>query len=1099
MSLNFTHLHVHSEYSQLDGHGNPEAYAKRAKALGMSAIAITDHANIDGAIQWQKACARHGIDPIIGCELYVVPDAKVKAKGDKRGHMTVLVEDVHGYHCLLRLLSKAYVDGYYYRPRIGFDDILGESDYDLHGLCFLTGCCESFINLPGGEEFLWALGALEHDLVFEVMPTNIPHQKEHNKNVLRLAQEMKAPVVATADCHYVLKQHAQTQEVMLAIQRKAKWNDANRWTFTSSHLRSFREMCVAFDEQGVLTRRQYLSALAYTNEVARWCSGFRIPKLDIELPKTRYEKQWEHLNADEILEELCDEGKRRLFPDTGVMPSRYQERYNLEMELIQRKGFSRYFLIVKEIVDWCKGEGIMVGPGRGSVGGSLLALLLGITQGVDPIRYGLLFERFISEDRLDYPDIDLDFENIKCDQVRQHLEEEYGTTHVAGISTFLRLKSKASVRDVGRVFDLPPKEVDTFAKAINPKEHDEDIIASAGNELPEGQKFKAQYPKEFDLMVTLEGTIRTAGQHPAGLIVSGTDLMCSDRCHLLKRKDKFVINWDMGDSEYAGLMKIDILKLDTLTVLQEARRLLKRQGVEIDYGEIPLDDPTVYRRLAQGDLEGVFQLSGYACAKLCEKIQIDDIEDVAAIISLARPGPAESGMTDLYVARKKGAKWNPVHPSYEAITEETYGVMAYQEQMMRAMVDLAGFSGNDADRIRKVIGKKRKASEFEPYRLSFLEGCAKKGTFNEAQATEFWNGLLEWAHYGFNKSHAIEYAIIAYWTAYVKYKHPVEFICAQLTYGSNKEKMVKQAAQAGLQVVTPKVGTSEPVNWVAKDGMLYMPFIEINGVGETDAAKCPGKSKPLPKKHGFFDLEEIGLEENNYKDSLTKLLDQVKAFDPDPSVVPDECLAYFQYEITPAECQVQDEIAVVKRQAIIDQEALQCTACKLRKEASQVVLSSKGLYNAMVLAEAPGKDEDSKGVGLIGKAGQLFWKELARYNINRRMVHYGNVCKCWPSKTKTPHRGHINTCFNKWMVDEIKSMNCKLVLGMGNSVLFAIHGQSGITDRSGTIEYIPKLGAWVVWCVHPSAVLRNQPFYEPVFQKGVEMFATKFIQLTEHR
>jgi DNA polymerase-3 subunit alpha len=1008
----------------------------------------------------------------------------------------MLVKNQDGYEMLLRLLTKACLDGYYYRPRIGYDTLLNEDDQGLHGLVIMTGCCESFLSLPGGEKLLSDLQDRGADLALEVMPINIESQSIHNKRCIELSKDFGIPLVATADCHYVLKNDAKAQEVLLAIQRKAKWTDADRWKFTSGHLKSYREMRHDFEFQGVLSQRQCLSALAYTNQIAEMCN-FEIPKREIDLPITRYEKRDVNKSADDILCDFCDQGIDKLFPNEW--PDEYHDRMTQELNIIGEKGFARYFLIVKEIVDWCERTGIMVGPGRGSVGGSLVSMLCGITKPqIDPLKYGLLFERFISKDRLDYPDIDLDFENNKTDQVRAHLEQEYGEYNVAGISTFLRLKSKASVRDVGRVFALPAREVDTFAKAINPKEHDEEIIINAGKSLPEGQKFKRKYPDEFDLMCQLEGTIRTAGQHPAGLIVSASDLRNGERASLLRRSNKLVINWGMDDSEYAGLMKIDILKLDTLTVLNEARRLLQLQGEDVDYDSLPLDDPKVYKGITRGDLEGVFQLSGYATAQLCGKIKIENIEDIAAVISLSRPGPADSGQTDQYVARKKGQTWKPLHPAYEKITEETYGVMTYQEQMMRAMVDLAGFSGNDADRIRKVIGKKRKASEFEPHRIAFLEGCQKMDTLTDQQAEEFWQGLLEWAHYGFNKSHAIEYAVIGYWTAYMKYHHPTEFICAQLTYGSNTEKMVMEAEKHGLKIVTPKVGISEPINWVAQDNLLYMPFVEINGVGEKDAQKC-AKKKSLSggKKKGFFDIEEVEEEINPeaFEDKLQRLLYEIKAFDLDPNARPDDCLSYFQYNLSEPACDINGSLSLQKRRAVIDQGAKKCNACKLRKQADQVVLSDGGIYNALALAEAPGKEENSDRKGLVGPAGRLFWEEIWKYNIARRMIHVGNVCKCYPSKTKNPTKGEIDTCFNRWMIDEINSMDCKLILAMGGSAVWALKGEAGIVHLNAKMEWVPKVQAWVVFCVHPSAVLRNRPYYLPMFEKAIERFAYEFNKL----
>ena len=470
--------------------------------------------------------------------------------------------------------------------------------------------------------------------------------------------------------------------------------------------------------------------------------------------------------------------------------------------------------------------------------------------------------------------------------------------------------------------------------------------------------------------------------------------------------------------------------------------------------------------------------------------KVDDFEDIPAIISLARPGPKDSGMKELYVRRKKGETWNPLRSAYEKITEKTYGVMVYQEQMMRAMVDLAGFSNSDADRIRKVIGKKRKAGEFEPYREAFLTGCEEKKTLNEKQANEFWQGLLEWAHYGFNRAHAVEYGLIGYWTAWVKANYPVEFYCAQLTYGADKENTLKAAQEKGFQIITPKVGVSDPIRWIAKENNLYMPFIEIKGIGEKEAEKCSIAKNKLRRK-GFFELAKP--EKGNTK--AESLLHEIKAFDSDPKARPNDCLKYFQYDIGENACvpEIHENIIITKTRFVQNDKALNCRLCELRSKAKQVVPSSAGLYNALILCEAPGQEEDEQGIGLVGDAGKRLWKELLPYGINRRIVHIGNCCKCFPDDLRTPKYDHIDTCFNKWMLPETLSMDCRLILACGNVPLYALTGRKGgIQKLSGEMEWVEKVKAWTVWCVHPSSVLRNPKANMEYFQKGIERFAKEF-------
>lgn len=886
----FVHLHVHSEYSQLDGYGTPKQYVSRAKQLGMPGIAITDHGNVDGAIKWQKECLKQGIKPIIGCELYVCQDMTEKVKS---GHMTILVKGLKGFECLLRMLSKANLKGFYYRPRIDFNTILKEDEEGLKQLIFMTGCCNSFIYQPDASTFMNDMVRGGMDMYMELMPLNLDIQKKHNQYCLEWCKSLRLDAVATADCHYVLPEHKKAQEVLLAIQRKAKWTDENRWSFESSHLLSYREMCRGFERQGVLDNRQMALALMNTGIIAEKCWDFKIDKMPIELPETRYEKENPNKSPDQLLKDFCN---YKLIPreSYGDWQPGYGTRFDVEITMIEKKGFARYFLIVYELLQWCKQVGIMYGPGRGSVGGSLVAWLLGITGvQVDPIRWGLLFERFISEDRIDYPDIDIDFENNKCHLVREHLEKEYGKYNVAGISTFLRLKSKAAIRDVARVFELNSKDVDQFAKSIVPQNYKKDVIINSTKETDIGRRFANKYSDALKFMDQLEGQIKSSGQHPAGLIVSPVDLTQGYRTNIVKRSGNYVANWDMEDCDYLGLMKIDVLKLDTLTVLNEVKRLVELNGEDLDYHHLPLDDDKIFKNLTAGDLEGVFQLCGYACSLMVKEMGIDSVEDMAAASGLCRPGPANSGMAENYIKRKKGYRWKPLHPAYENICKETYGVMVYQEQMMRAMVDLAGFSGNDADRIRKVISKKRDPKEFEPYKEAFLKGCEDKQTLNNQQAEKFWKGLIDWAGYGFNKAHSIQYAIIGYWTAYVKMYHPIEFICAQLTYGSNKANMVAEAHRAGLKIVTPKVGISDSMTWLNKGDYLYMPFIEINDIGEVDAEKC-ADYKPKKQKKGFFDLKQ---DKGSGKDKIERILNEIRALDRNPDVGPDDCLKNFQYDV----------------------------------------------------------------------------------------------------------------------------------------------------------------------------------------------------------
>ena len=1409
--MSFVHLHTHNTHSLLDGYGTPENYVKRAKELGFTALALTNHGNIDGLLKFQKACKKEGIKPILGCEAYLTNNYEAKERAN--GHIVILVKNATGWATLLRLLTKANLDGFYYKPRIDFKWILSE---DLSGLIFLTGCAHSFLTLPGGMEFLKDLKN-KATVYLEVMPHNIQEQIEHNRKILEIGKELELSIVASNDSHYILQEQNVAQEVLLAIQSKAKWNDPNRWKFGVSglHLRTQAEMAIAFNAQGVLTRKEAFEALNRTQEVADMCD-FEIPKQNICLPVTRYEKD---ASAHEVLLRFCKEGKERLFG--SKWNQKYEDRLNEEIEVLKNKGFERYFLIVKEILEFCDKNNIMYGPGRGcfsgdtkvslldgtektfielvkeykdesfwvysclkdgtivpgkasnpritgvvdevcnitldngesitcttdhqfmtrsgtyrkacdlrigeslmplyrkykrgwewyknnscnrfdltqyltfsykrgycvhhlnfkkrdnrpenleqipkgehshihnkikwqqkeyrekgierywkhlgtkeqrakkgeqnkdvefrkkvsegqkrvwsnpeykekmlkklnspeiianrrealiernkspefikksiegrkkffqteagklererisarskgrvtseetkrkisesrkgknknpnnhqvvsieiinkrtevydmeveeyhnfaltsgvfvhnSVGASIAAYLIGITN-VDPLKYDLLFWRFISPDRNDSPDIDLDFSDLHADKIRQHLEDEYGKNNIAGISTFMTMKGRGAVRDVARVFEIPNQDVDTFSKSIEDEKSEDGIIKEALVNTPEGREFYSKYPEVSDYAVTLEGTTRTAGQHPAAVIVSGEDLTTTNKCNLVRRKNNIVANWDMEDSEYNGLMKLDILKLKTLTVLAEAKRLI---GGNIEYRDIPLDDPKVFENLSSGNLAGIFQLTGRSCESIIKEVGIDCFDDIPAINALARPGPLVSGLTAEWIKRKKGGEWEKKHPIYEEITKDTLGITCFQENICLIFTQIAGLSPSTADKIRKVIGKKRDPKEFEPFKEEFAAGCKKMGTFSEDEVEEFWAQLLEFASYAFPKAHAVEYGMVGVWTAWIKTYYPTEFFAANLSYGAESSipALIREIGNTGLRVVTPKAGISDPIRWIAKDGYLYMPFIQIRGIGENKAEKCSKmKKRVIPEGLGFFD--DVG----GKKSELDTLMEEIKAYDLSPEARPDHPEKYFDFEIEKAEFKK----GLIKKARYRNPEASDCIECDLRKQASQVVLPSVGQCNVMILGEAPGSRENEKNQGFIGDSGDLVWGEIAKYGYTRRLFHVSNCVKCYPRYTKTPTKDQVKVCF-RWLEDEIQNLQCKLILAMGNTPLLALTGkEGGIVKLNGQTEWLPKLQTWVCWCVHPAMVLRDRNNME-YFREGVKNFIETFEKL----
>jgi len=1139
----FCHLHVHNEYSILDGYGSADSYVKKAKGLGFIALGLTNHGNIDGLIQFQKACDKIGLSPILGCEAYIVPNLTIKEKKESRGHITLLIKNQVGYENLCKMLSKANLDGFYYKPRIDFDLLINNCE----GLVILTGCGSSFLNLPGGEDCLTEIYKKQpEDIYFEIMPHNLQSQIQINEKCDYLSKQYSLKYVATNDCHFIDYEDHTVHEVLLAVQTNAKWNDSNRFRFEVKglHLRTVQEMIATFKEQGYFDRKFVIEAIKNTMEIVEKCKNFRIIKKEMYLPQV---PGYEDKNPSEFLYDLCEKRLLELSKAENWTIEKlnfYFERLSSEWKLINDKKFAQYFMIVWETVKWCRKNNILTGPGRGSAGGSLIAYLLDITC-VDPISYGLLFSRFIAEDRIDYPDIDTDFEDRKRDQVREHLEQLYGKNNVTSISTFLTMKGRAAIRDVARVFELPMKETDEFAKSIESIEDDNhDSIERCIEKTDIGKSFNTKYPEQVKIAIKLEGQIRGQGQHAAGVVISADDLTQGSRGNLVARSNQIVINWGMSDSEHVGLVKLDILGLNALSILSETKKLvLENTGLKIDFPKIPLNDPKVYAEISAGNTTGVFQLNTWSTSKLAKEIKCKNILELSDIIALVRPGPSDSGMTSDYIKRKESGHRRKETKEYEEIVGTTHGIIIYQEQIMQVIYKIGGLSYSVADKIRKVISKKRDVKQFEPFRIMFLEGCAKKKIFSQQQAEKFWEMLLAHSRYSFNLSHSVSYSILAYWTAWCKYYYPTEFICANLSFGSEgkKEEIIKEAKRIGLNIVFPKIGVSDPLLWKAKDNNLYIPFVEIKGIGEKTALSVPVERKEKPKnektpvvvkptlKGFFFSTPEkrkevkIEKEKEESKSKLEKVLEDIekiveagdqdrlkKYFTFDISIKKEEKLKYpLLMKKVPMAFTDQDlskiqkldlprdymKGVIQKKSYSLSSELINCTDCKLCYETVYgPVEPSPGTYNVMVVGEAPGAEEDERGAGFIGKSGELLWQKLSVHRLQREDFHITNVCKCYPSQTKTPTIDHIDIC-RKWIEDEIKQTNACLILSFGNTGLRFFTGKdSGITSLNGTTVWSEEFNVWICWCIHPSSVLRN-PGNKRLFEDGIRNFSEKIAVL----
>ena len=870
MSDNFCHLHVHDEFSLLDGLGTPKQYLEKALANGFSHLAITNHGNIDGAIKLQTEAKIAGIKPIIGAELYIVPDIAIKEKGEKRKHVTILVKNQIGFENINKMLTIGYLEGFYYRARISPALLLNHCE----GLVIMTACSSSFISEPWGLELFNELRKKEAELLLEIMPHKYKDQIAINQLALSLSMETGVPLVATNDCHYVSAGDEKAHEVLLAVQSKKKWNDPDRWKFDvhGLYLRTEEEMIEAFNDQNCIPEQEYRDAMENTMAVAEMCCNFSILQKEVDLPEVNC--GYVDATDEEVLRELCETGFDEFVvadPEKNPKINEYRERLEEEFSTITKQGFTRYFLIIYELIDWCKRNGIMTGPGRGSSAGSLICFLLKITS-ADPILHKLLFARFISPARIDLPDIDMDFEDTKRYKIWDHFKETYGENNVAGVSTFSAMHGKGAIRDVSRVFDIPIVDVNAAASCIVVRSggdfRSDFTLEDAFATFEDGRKFQKKYPEETAIAIRMEGQVRSRGQHAAAIVISKTPLTDGSRGYLLTgNKGDRMINWEKTDIEHMGLMKLDVLGLNALTILSKIKELVKTNtGKEIIYEKLPLNDEESYRKFSAGDTVGIFQFGSLGLRKFCKELGIDSFEMLTHANALFRPGTLRSGMATEFVLRRNGEKeWSYKHPRLEELTKDTFGVILYQEQVMSFMYDLGGLGWKTADTVRKVISKSQGVEQFMKFKEMFAEGCIKKGTLDKETAESLWDELASFGSYGFNRAHACVYSMIACWQMYAKVHYPLEFFCSSLTYGSEdkKEDLVEEAIRLEIDVRPPKVGKSMATEWVTDgENVLYCPFIEIKGIGDKTAFKLEEDSRKVieceiapEKKKGFFRAE----------------------------------------------------------------------------------------------------------------------------------------------------------------------------------------------------------------------------------------------------
>ncbi len=827
----FVHLHVHTQYSLLDGAARITDLVARAKALNMDALAITDHGAMYGVIDFYKVCVSAGIKPIIGMEAYVAPRSMEEKQGTREyAHLVLLAKNDIGYHNLMMLSSQAFLKGFYYKPRIDYDILEEHSE----GLVCLSACLAGDIPamlLEGRDDEARALAKrlkamFGEDFYIELQNHGLKEQLEVLPKLNGLAKELYIKTVATNDIHYVDKADAEAQDILLCIQTNRFVDDENRMRMSADefYLKSGDEMKKALFD--------YQDAIFNTREIADKCN-VEIKFGERHLPEF---KAPGGVDNETYLRELCLDGIKRRVPDAD---KDVYDRVKYELDMIVSMGFVDYFLIVKDFIDFARANDIVVGPGRGSGAGSMVAYCLGIT-GIDSIKYGLPFERFLNPERISMPDIDVDFCFERRQEVIDYVAKKYGKDHVAQIITFGTLAARAAVKDVGRALRMPYAEVDRIAKLI-PGELNMtlDHAMEVSHELRAQYEADAKLRKLIDLSKKLEGLQRHASTHAAGVVIAAKPV--SDYVPLQKNDEAITTQFSMNTIEELGLLKIDFLGLRTLTVIRDALKYIEQGGKPVpDLEGLKYDDQSIYDMISRGDTDGVFQLESGGMRRFLTQLRPDCLEDLMAGVSLYRPGPMKQ--IPRYVEGKHDpSKVKYLHPILKPILQNTYGCMVYQDQVMRIVRDVAGYSMGRSDLVRRAMSKK-KHDVMAKERHNFIYGIeddgvpgALKNGVNESTASHIFDEMMDFASYAFNKSHAAPYAVLAYRTAYLKLYYPVEYMTALVnSFLGNADKIAQyiySIKQMGIKVLPPDINRSQ-ARFSVEGGAIRFGLAAVRNVGE---------------------------------------------------------------------------------------------------------------------------------------------------------------------------------------------------------------------------------------------------------------------------
>ena len=874
----FVHLHIHSEFSLLDGANRIKDLPVRAKELGMKAMAITDHGVMYGAIDFYKACKKEGIKPIIGCEVYVAPRTRFDKEPNIDNHyyhLILLAKNNQGYKNLSKLVSLGFVEGYYYKPRIDLEILEKYSE----GLICLSACLAGAVNqalLNGQEEkaeevALWHKKVFGEDYYIEIQNNGIPEQVLANQKLVKLARKLDIPLVATNDAHYLKKEDAYNHEVLLCIQTGKKMSDPDRMRFDTDELyvKSPEEMSEYF--------KAFPDAIENTVKIADKCN------VEFEFGHTilpNYDVPAEYPTHYDFFKKLCDDGIKKRY---GENPSKeILDRAEYEISVIKKMGYVDYFLIVWDFIHYAKSQGIPVGPGRGSGAGSIIAYAMEITD-IDPMKYGLLFERFLNPERISMPDFDVDFCYERRQEVIDYVSRKYGHDHVSQIITFGTMSARMVIRDVARVLEMPYAEADSLAKMIPNELH-----ITIKKALEQNKELNDKYENDpniknlLDIAMGLEGMPRQASTHACGIVITKEPV--DTYVPLYVRDGQISTQYIMTTLEELGLLKMDFLGLRTLTVIQDTIDLVKQnRGIDVEFDK-EMSDPKVYKLWQEGKSCGIFQFESQGMTNFMKELKPDCLEDLIAGVSLYRPGPMDQ--IPRYIKGKQNPGHNEyTHPSLEPILNVTYGCMVYQEQVMQIVRDLAGYSLGRADLVRRAMGKKKldvMAKEREVFINGQVDengnvvvpGCVRNGIDKES-ANKIFDEMAEFAKYAFNKSHAACYAVVAYRTAYLKAYYPAEFMAATLnSFLGNLDKIpqyIDECKNLGIEILRPDINRSS-TKFTVEDGKIRFGLGSIKNVGIAPVDAIVNERKENGDYKSFVDFCERIADETVNKKCVESLI-----------------------------------------------------------------------------------------------------------------------------------------------------------------------------------------------------------------------------------